>query len=168
MGCCSNKKPIATLCPINNLKGQLDAIVNCSTWNDQYCNESKRRAKWYILRDNEVLEIFDWATLDTPIPIGTNSNYNLWRLEEHGQEVFDYLKNQGHQFSEGDEIKIRVRVENCNCTLSETWSNAVFITYSECDCQNPWQTLNTENWETLSGDCWQTIPTSDDPVIAKP
>ena len=60
----SNKKPIATLCPINNLKGQLDAIVNCSTWNDQYCDESKRRAKWYILRENEVLEIFDWATLD--------------------------------------------------------------------------------------------------------
>ena len=168
MGCCSNNKPVATLCPINNLKGQLDAIVNCSTWNDQYCDESKRRAKWYILKDNEVLEIFDWATLDTPIPIGTDSTYNLWRLEEHGQEVFDYLRSQGHEFVDGDEIKIRVRVENCNCTLSETWSNAVFITYTECDCRNPWQTLNTENWETLSGDCWQVFPTADDPVIAKP
>ncbi len=156
------------MCPINNQRGQLDAIINCSTWNDQYCDESKRRAKWYILRDNEVLEIFDWATLDTPILIGNNSNYNIWRLEEHGQEVFDYLKTQGHQFSEGDEITIRFRIENCNCTLSETWSNAVFIIYSECDCQNTWQTLRTENWETLSGKCWQIIPTADDPVIAKP
>jgi len=166
MGCCSKKTPIATLCPINDLSGSLNAIVNCSTWNDQYCDESKRRAKWYILKDNKVLEIFDWATLDTPIPIGVNSTYSLWRLDNHGEEVFDYLKSQGHEFADGDEIKIRVRVENCNCELSETWSNAIFMTYN-CPCNYPWQTLEMENWETLSGDCWQTFPFSDDPVIAK-
>ena len=167
MGCCSNKKPIATLCPVNDLKGQLNAIINCSTWNDQYCKESKRWVKWYILQEGEILKIFDWAMLDMRIPIGNNSTYSLWHLDRNGEEIFDYLENQGHQFSEGDEIKIRVRVENCNCKLSETWSNAVFLTYN-CACDNPWQTLDTENWETLSGDCWQTFSGSDDPIIAKP